>query len=133
MAARHTMFERNVARYQRLDDSTAPNVAKAVLASQKQSHKPTDHFSMADAARFESRNQTLTLCKQQISQWIITAILISFVFATIKIYEAKGNMTSGQKSTFQLLITGLSIALGLNSLVSHPTHARQRAWRLISR
>jgi hypothetical protein len=69
--------------------------------------------------------KTFTLCRQQILQWIVTVMLISFVVITFKICETKGNMTSSEKSTFQVIITALSIGLGLNFLLvlySYPAH-----------
>lgn len=138
MSTNHTMPERNVARYQKLRDSTGTNIAdssidaEANAASQNQSHKPEDRFCVADAAEFQSFKQTLTLCRTQILQWVLTAILIGFVFATIMIYERKGNMSSRQKSIFQQIITALSIGLGLNFFVRHHAHARRHVCRLTS-
>lgn len=125
MSANNKTKERSVARHQRLDNGVVSNIgdastdAETNLTSYTQSQKPTNRLFMIDAAKFESRNQSFAFCRQQIVQWILTAVLISSIYVTIEIYEAKGNLTLFQESTFQLIITALSLGLALNFFVSH--------------
>ena len=51
--------------------------------------------------------------------WLVTVIFCAFILATIRIYEQKGNFTNGQKHSFNTIITGLILALGLNFFVRH--------------
>lgn len=46
--------------------------------------------------------------------WLLTLVVCAFILVTIRIYERKGNITSVQKHTFNTIITGLILGLGLN-------------------
>jgi hypothetical protein len=70
---------------------------------------------------FDHRKQTLALFKQQSFRWIGTVVFSIFVITTLKIYEDKGNISPGQKATFNVIITALSLGLGLNFFVSQAT------------
>lgn len=50
-------------------------------------------------------------------RWLATALLISLFFVITKIYEAKENFPPGEKTTYNVLITALSILLALNFIV----------------
>ena len=51
-------------------------------------------------------------------RWLATAFLTALQIATVKIYQAKGNFTSAQKSAFNTIMLALALILGLNFLVS---------------
>ena len=70
---------------------------------------------------FDHRQQTFALFKQQSFRWIGTVVFSFFVIATLKTYQDKGNISPGQKTTFNVIITALSLGLGLNFFVSHAT------------
>lgn len=57
------------------------------------------------------------------ARWLVTTIFIAFVFATLKIYQNKGNFSARQKTNFNVTITVESLCLGLNFFVSHKFHA----------
>ena len=50
--------------------------------------------------------------------WIWTIFLTALIVAIVFIYVAKGNITSAQKDTYNLLTTALILLLGLSFLVS---------------
>lgn len=56
-------------------------------------------------------------------RWLVTSIFIAFVFATLKVYQNKGNFSARQKTNFNVIITAESLCLGLNFFVSHKVHA----------
>ena len=56
--------------------------------------------------------------------WFLLTIFLSiFIFATVKIYQIRGNFAPVQKHTFNTISTALILALGLNFFVSHPNLA----------
>ena len=55
--------------------------------------------------------------------FLLTIVLNIFIFATVKIYQSRGNFATVQKHTFNAISTALILALGLNFFVSHPTLA----------
>ena len=55
--------------------------------------------------------------------WFATIIPYAFIIGTVRAYEQDGNITAVQKHTFNTIITGLILALGLNFFVSHLFHA----------
>lgn len=65
-----------------------------------------------------SRYNLVLFCKTFV-RWLATTTFITFVLATLRIYQNKENFTSHQKANFNVLITALSLCLGLNFFVSH--------------
>lgn len=55
--------------------------------------------------------------------WLLTLVVCAFILVTIRIYERKGNITSVQKHTFNTIITGLILGLGLNFFVRQYSYA----------
>ena len=50
-------------------------------------------------------------------QWLTTIVLTALPVVTAKIYQAKGNFTSKQKSAFSVILLALALLLGFNFLV----------------
>lgn len=63
---------------------------------------------------------------------LITAIFVAFLLATLKLYENKGYFTSRQKINFNVIITVLSLCLGLNFFVSNIAHVQVDTLRLFT-
>lgn len=77
-----------------------------------------------DVRFFTLQKHTLVLVCKTFVRCFVTAIFIAFVLATFKIYQTKGNFTSHQKTNFNVIVTALSLCLGLNFFVSHKTHVQ---------
>lgn len=73
------------------------------------------------ASHCESR-QAYTPFIRQGFWWLVTATFCAFILVTIRIFERKGNITNVQKHTFNTIITGLILGLGLNFFVCHHAH-----------
>lgn len=86
--------------------------------------KPKSSFSTDNARAFGFIKQTLTLLWKQFSRWLATVTFIVLILVVFKIYQGKGVITSKQKTTFNGIITALSLLLGLNFFVCrhHPQH-----------
>lgn len=69
------------------------------------------------------RPNLIIFCKTFV-RCLATIVLIASLLATLKIYQNKGNFTSHQKTNFNVIITALSLCLGLNFFVSHIFHAQ---------
>ena len=71
----------------------------------------------------DDSQQSHTTRLSQTFWFLLTVILNIFIFATVKIYQSRGNFAPVQKHTFNTISTGLILALGLNFFVSHPSFA----------
>lgn len=78
------------------------------------------------AHKFRFKQPNLILFFKTFIRCLATIVLIASLLATLKIYENKGNFTSHQKSNFNVIITALSLCLGLNFFVSHNFHGSRR-------
>ena len=63
---------------------------------------------------FNGPNQLHALLFWQNLRWLGTAVLVVFLFATVKIFQNKGNFDSAQKNLFNFLNIALSLVLGYN-------------------
>lgn len=100
------------------------------LSNLDRSHPiPNNDTSMIDSNATEARTSaqifgvkimkhTLELFYKTFVRCLATTIFVAFVLATLKIYQNKDNFTSHQKTTFNVIITALSLCLGLNFFVS---------------
>lgn len=92
-----------------------------------QSHQHSDDgFPSNSAHSFKFRQHNLVLFFKTFVRCLATTVFIAFVLATLKIYQKKGNFTSHQKTNFNVIITALSLCLGLNFFVSHKFYAQRR-------
>jgi hypothetical protein len=113
-------------RYQAVDGATILNgdvislPSKANPPNRETDQRPKSQFSTDKAPGFNSRKQTCTLSWQQASRRR-TAVIISFIIATRKSHERKGNITPAQKAYFNGILTALS----LNFLVGGPPDNHQ--------
>ena len=71
----------------------------------------------------DNSQQSHTARLWQTFWFLLTIVLNIFIFATVKIYQSRGNFAPVQKHTFNTISTALILALGLNFFVSHPTLA----------
>lgn len=69
------------------------------------------------------KHSVVLFCKTFV-RCLVTAIFVAFLLATLKIYQNKGYFASRQKINFNVIITALSLCLGLNFFVSHLAHAQ---------
>lgn len=79
--------------------------------------QPPTEFDTDNEASFSSRDQTRRLLRKQFLRWLGTAFFVTMIFVTFKIYQSKGIITPTQKATYNAIITGLSLGLGLNFFV----------------
>lgn len=79
------------------------------------------HLQELNTAFGESEKTRTPLIRQGF-WWLVTAISCASILVTIRIFEQKGNITNVQKHTFNTIITGLILGLGLNFFVRHHSH-----------
>lgn len=85
----------------------------------------SNHTEAANNAHtFRLKQPNLVLFCKTFVRCLATIVLIASLLATLKIYQNKGNFTSHQKTNFNVIITALSLCLGLNFFVSHKFHAQ---------
>ena len=71
----------------------------------------------------DDSQQSRTAHLWQTCWFLLTIVLSIFIFATVKIYQSRGNFAPKQKHAFNAISTALILALGLNFFVSHPALA----------
>lgn len=74
-----------------------------------QNPSPTNGTNKADRFKFN-----VLFCVR----FLVTAMVIASIIGTLKSYEKKGNFSPHQKTTFNVIITGEGLCLGLNFFVS---------------
>ncbi|KAL9611901.1 MAG: hypothetical protein Q9167_003482 [Letrouitia subvulpina] len=82
--------------------------------------------------RYSANHQSLRLFGKQFLRWVPTAVLALAIIGTFKSYENKGNMTSADKATFNVIILVLSLLLGLNFFEAFKEAARILRWRILA-
>ena len=53
-------------------------------------------------------------------RWLLTAIVILFIYVTLKVFEKKGATSNYYSNWFNVIVTGLSILLALNVCLMCP-------------
>lgn len=91
-----------------------------------QLHQHSDDGFPSNSAHSFKFKHNLVLFFKTFVRCLATTVFIAFVLATLKIYQKKGNFTSHQKTNFNIIITALSLCLGLNFFVSHKFCAQRR-------
>ena len=66
---------------------------------------------------FRPNRQTWDLLKGQVSRLTFTLILDILYVASLKVFQDAGTVPHSHKHAFNVITTGLSLALGLNFLV----------------
>ncbi|MCJ1282388.1 hypothetical protein MMC26_001711 [Xylographa opegraphella] len=82
---------------------------------------------------FSPRKQLLTLLSFGVIRFIVTAVLVGGLYATLWLFEAKSVMNELQKKLFNTIITALSMALGINIASSFKNVAIDTRWFFLSR
>ncbi|KAL9629944.1 MAG: hypothetical protein Q9164_006652, partial [Protoblastenia rupestris] len=62
----------------------------------------------------DHRAQTWSLLLPQTVRWLGTVTLSILLISVFWIYESKGNFTSKNKDSFNIIVTGLSVGIGIN-------------------
>lgn len=82
--------------------------------------------------RFDYRRQRRRLFINSASQWFMTVAICVALVAVLWTYSHFQTLTQVQKHAFNALVTGLSIALGLNLASSLQGYAQMMRWRLLA-
>ncbi|UNI14793.1 hypothetical protein JDV02_001389 [Purpureocillium takamizusanense] len=65
-------------------------------------------------------------------KWVVTVALAASVYVVLWSYSSKAAMSSGTKREFNVIVTGLSIGLGLSTASSLKAMVRELRWWLLS-
>ncbi len=87
---------------------------KDVQATELQYHDEECAHTRNLTKSFISRYQLHKILFENFLRWFFGAVVLLFIFATLKIYESKGSTKPSEKRTFNVIITGLQILLALN-------------------
>lgn len=81
--------------------------------------KAPDSEHRSEGIRRDRHDESKKIIFELLARWIGTVILIVLIIATVLSYRAKDNFPSGQKTTFNAIITASILLLGLNFFVSY--------------
>ena len=70
-----------------------------------------------DTRTFEPNKQTWRLFREQALRLVFTALLVAGTIVALRLYERQDTVAHSQKNSFNVVITILNLALGLNFLV----------------
>ena len=87
----------------------------------------TDHHQV-----YNSEEQTRDLLRKQFFRWLGTASFAALIAITFRLYAVQGVITPTQKTTFNAIITALSLGLGLNFFEAFKELARLLRWRFLA-
>ena len=117
----HTLYQ-EIPRPQRASSRSSQTQDDHIeKADQADSHGKSDESFIAPTAgpgrlakTFHSRQQLHALMIDNFVRWFLTAVVILFIFVTLKVFEKKGATSEHYNNWFNVIITGLSILLALN-------------------
>ena len=104
--------------YERLDDDGAVPEDEGAFVRHDRPRSSMTAFSTDHVSAYDSKDQAYTIFWRQALRWLTTAVFLAASLATLKIYQDMGNVSRGQKNTFNSMITALLLLLGLNFFVS---------------
>ncbi|KAL8788587.1 MAG: hypothetical protein Q9195_007231 [Heterodermia aff. obscurata] len=87
----------------------------------------TDHNRI-----YDSKQQTRDLLRKQSLRWLGTAFFAALIAITFNLYAVKGVLKPTQKTTFNAIITALSLGLDLNFFEAFKELARLLRWRFLA-
>ena len=81
---------------------------------------------------FKPAQQTLKLLIEQAPRLVITYVIVALVILTLKLFENDGNVSHNYKYIFNVIMTVLGLALGLNFLEAYKDLAKVLRWRILA-
>lgn len=84
------------------------------------------------ANKFEPIQQTWRLFKEQAFHLVSTIILVALFIMTLVLFKKAGNVSLASKVWFNVIITTLNLALGLNFLEAFKDMAKVLRWRVLA-
>ena len=99
------------------DDEDGTHESARASSQHDEARKPMATFSSDNATLYDPTQQARKILWRQMLRWLTTAVFLIASLATLRIYQGMGNVNRGQKTTFNSLITGLLLLLGLNFFV----------------
>lgn len=93
-----------------------------------------DESKLKDLQKYYYREKQLgKLLLDGLCRWAVTALLILCLYMTLWYYSNKTVMSKAKKLQFNVLVTGLSIGLGLSIAESLKQMALELRWWILSR
>ena len=80
---------------------------------------------------FDSKRQSRSLLQKQIPKFGLTFLFLLLVIVTLKAFEAAGNISGQKRAAFNIVITILSLLLGLNFFEAFKDMAKVYRWKVL--
>ncbi|KAI9881078.1 MAG: hypothetical protein M1830_008236 [Pleopsidium flavum] len=88
--------------------------------------------ALYEARKFDSKEQSRRLLRDQSIGLAVTILLVVLVIVTLKAFQDEGNISKHRKTGFNVIITTLSLALGLNFFEAFKDMAKVYRWRILA-
>lgn len=92
----------------------------------------TTDEKVLDSRTFEPNKQTWRLFREQAARLFLTALLVAGTIVALRVYENKKTLPHRGKISFNVVITILNLALGLNFLEAFKDMAKVLRWRVLA-
>lgn len=97
--------------------SRAPSPSRSDWNPSREEPAIPDAPSSVYSKNLDYREQTWSLLRPQTIRWLGTVLVSVLLVATVRVYQNKGNFTRYDKHVFNVIVTGLSVGLGINFFV----------------
>ncbi|KAL8672238.1 MAG: hypothetical protein Q9168_003285 [Polycauliona sp. 1 TL-2023] len=82
--------------------------------------------------QLDHRQQTWSFLFPQTLCWLATVVIAALIVTVLLIYNSKGNFTRADKNVFNVIVTGLSVGLGINFFEAFKESAKGLRWRILA-
>lgn len=106
---------------------------KTFLSSSSRASSPFESQLRTSCREFHPRRQLWELLSAGFKRWVVTLALVACLYGTLYDFDKKAVMSKQKKKVFNAMVTGLSIALGLNIQRSLKALAGEMRWWILSR
>ena len=108
------------------------NLCLAILSWPRSRSNSIIKFHHTVIQSYSHHEQRRRLWRKSIGEWLLTAILCGSIAGVLQAYSVHETLTNPQRRTFNAIITGLSVGLGLNLIASLKSYAKMMRWRLLA-
>ncbi|KAL8672247.1 MAG: hypothetical protein Q9168_003270 [Polycauliona sp. 1 TL-2023] len=84
------------------------------------------------AKNLDHQEKTYFLLLPQAIRWLTTVVFTALLVLVLWVYNRKGNFTRGDKTAFNVFVTGLSVGLGINFFEAFKESAKVLRWRILA-
>ncbi|KAL8923166.1 MAG: hypothetical protein Q9208_004729 [Pyrenodesmia sp. 3 TL-2023] len=108
---------------------------RATLTAGSRPNSPKEKYVVPKSAftvTLNYRKQTRSILLPHTIRWLGTVVFSVLFVSVLWIYESKGSFTRNDKNVFNVIVTGLSVGLGINFFEAFKESAKALRWRILA-